>query len=386
MQRQNNNSEGFLRNLLNNTLKEMMSVVGAECGSLFLFNSNSRELVLNSFYNSGNLNLQGLRQKVGDGISGKVIDMQTPILVKDISTDSRFNRNGFNHYRTNSFISIPLLSQRGILGLINLADKSSGEPFSEKDLEFAVVLSKYVCLAIENLETSVGVELEKYASVGKLAVGIVHEINNPLDGVIRYTNILLEQMSEDSVSKEYLLEIKKGLNRITNITKSLLQFSYQVGANSSQVEKYVDINMLIEEALDTMEDRLNGKIMVNKRYKERLPRILDFGLAHIVTNIIKNALDAMSDSGGTLDISTDVKDSSVRIIFQDTGPGISAEIRDRIFEPFFSTKSIDKGAGLGLSICKEIINRYDGNIEVNSSPGKGAAFNILIPKRYLENE
>lgn len=385
-----------LKDFLNSMLKKMMSVINADCGSLFLFDSENKELVLNSFYNSGNLHVYGLKKKIGEGISGKVADIHTPILVKDINKDPRFRRNGFNHYRTNSFISIPLFTSTGLVGLINLADKSSGEPFSEKDLELVVSISGYACLTIDSFINSMGlmqekettdkqkVLLEKYASVGKLAAGVVHEINNPLDGVIRYVNMLLEQMAESSVAREYLLEAKKGLARIANITKSLLEFSHQVNSKSPEVKKYVDVHNLIAESLDVLSHKLNGKIIVNKKYKEGLPRILDFGLSHVFTNILKNALDAMSD-GGRLEISTDIKDAMVTVTFSDTGIGINPEIKHRIFEPFFTTKSIDKGTGLGLAISKEIVSNYEGNIEFKSYAGRGTTFTVLIPKRYLEN-
>ena len=389
-------NDEHLRNFLNSALKEIMSVVSAECGSLFLFDCQSKELVLNSFYNSNNLRLQGLRRRIGEGICGKVVDIKEPILVKNIDEDSRFRRNGFNHYKTKSFISIPLFTAGGVLGLINLADKSSGEPFSEKDLEFAVNLSRYGCIIVEHLLHSSKLQqeketldkqkllLEKYASVGKLAAGIVHEINNPLDGIIRYTNILLDQIENNSVRREYLLEAKKGLNRIANITRSLLEFSHQVNSDSLLPKKYTDLHTLIDESLSVLASKINGNIQIYKRYKENLSKVLDFGLSHIVINIIKNAFDAMPD-GGILEISTDVKDSRVEISFKDTGTGMPPEVKERIFEPFFTTKSVDKGTGLGLTISNEIINKYEGRIEIKSAPGVGSTFTVIIPKKYLEN-
>ena len=390
-------TDEILRSFLNNALKEIMSAVKAECGSLFLFDSGNKELVLNSFYNSMNLHLKGLRQKIGEGISGKVVDIKQAILVKDITNDSRFRRNGYQHYRTNSFIAVPLYGSKGLLlGIINLADKSSGEPFSENDLEVAVTIARYACLTIDTFHNCAGLKnekealdkqkllLEKYASVGKLAAGVVHEINNPLDGVIRYANILLAQMEHNSIAREYLLEVKKGLSRIANITKSLLDFSHQVNATASQIKKYVNLHELIEESLDEFSERLNGNIQVNKQYAESLPRILDLGLSHIFINVIKNALDAMPE-GGNLEISTNIKGSFVEINFKDTGLGIPQDIKERIFEPFFTTKSIDKGTGLGLAICNEVINKYEGRINVESLAGEGSQFTVLIPKKYLEN-
>lgn len=392
----NTKMEGLLKYLLSFTLKDAMSMINAQCGSLFLFDAETKELVLDAFYNSANLRLKGLRQRIGEGICGKVADIGTPILVKDLDRDLRFKRNGFNHYKTKSFISIPLFTSRGLLGLINLTDKSSNEQFSEKDLEFAITISRYACLVIDGLYKCIGLRqeketldkqkslLEKYASVGKLAAGVVHEINNPLDGVIRYTNILLGQIEHSSIAREYLLEVKKGLNRIANITKSLLEFSRQVNSHSSQVKKYVDVHSLINDSLDILSSKLNSNVIVDKKYRDNLPRVLDLGIAQVVINLIKNAVDAMPE-GGRLEISTDIRDSVLEISFKDTGWGIPVEIKERIFEPFFTTKGIGKGTGLGLSISNEIINKYEGRIEVQSYLGRGSTFTVVIPKRHLED-
>ncbi len=385
-----NTVENCLGSFLNNTLKDIMVALNAECASLFLFDPKNNDLVLDSFHNSCNLQIKGLRKRIGEGIAGKVVESKIPVLVSNINDDCRFQRNGFNHYHTSSFISIPLFNSQGApLGLISIADKTNGEAFSEKDLQFSLILAKYACLIIEQLsdKEALGKQrtmLEKYASVGKLAAGIVHEINNPLDGITRYTNILLAQAESKSIYNDYLTEIKKGLNRIANITKSLLEFSHQVNSNHHRVIKYVDTHELIDEMLQLTKDKTNGDIVINKNYKAGLGKIADFGLHHVFINLIKNAIDAMPH-GGALSITTEIEDSAVKISFRDTGLGVPAEIIERIFEPFFTTKSIDKGTGLGLAICREIMRNYEGEIKVESNPEKGSLFTVLIPKKYLEN-
>ncbi|OGX15215.1 MAG: hypothetical protein A2166_00290 [Omnitrophica WOR_2 bacterium RBG_13_41_10] len=373
------------REFLSTALNEIMCLSGAECGSLFLFDSDNRELVLDSFQNSSHIAVRGLRRKIGEGVSGKVLELKQPVLVRNIDQDLRFKRNGFNHYHTTSFISIPLISGDKPIGLINIADKASGGAFTERDFESAVTIAKYACMAAEHLiqpsDKQVSL-LEKYATVGKLAAGVVHEVNNPLDGVIRYANILLAQMDNNSAAREYILEMKKGLNRIANTTKTLLQFSHQL--NSNHPKQYINLHELIDESLGLLKEKINGSIKINRRYKEPMPKILDLGISHIAINLIKNALDAMPEVG-ILDIATDIKEGMLEIVFKDTGYGIPSEIMDHIFEPFFTTKSKEKGTGLGLSICKEIINRYEGNIEAQSFPGKGSKFTVLIPVKYLEN-
>jgi len=388
-------TESSVRNFLNDTLKEVMSMFKAECGSLFLFDRRKEELVLDSFYNSRKIAVIGLRRRVGEGVSGKVMADRMPVLVKDIDSDSRFSRNGFKHYRTNSFISIPLNGPDGLIGLINIADKSDSQPFTEQELEFASALVQYASIIAYDISLAEKLKqekelldkqkalLEQYASVGKLAAGVVHEVNNPLDGIIRFTNMLLNQIDNSSVTKEYLLEIKRGLHRIENITKSLLQFSHQVNSGAAKVKNHIDIHDLIEESLDVFETRLDD-IRVVKHFNLTKTRILDLGLSHVCINLIKNALDAMADKG-SLEIYTRIYDPCVQISFKDSGPGISEDLKEKIFEPFFTTKNIEKGTGLGLAICKEIVNRYDGKIEVDSTPGVGSTFTVFIPLKYLEN-
>lgn len=386
----------IIKDFLNLTLKEIMSVIHAECGSLFVFDAQHKVLVMNSFYNSVDLHVQGLKQRIGEGICGKVADIKTPVLVKDINSDARFKRNGFTHYRTNSFISIPISpTKERLLGLINLADKSNGEPFSDDDLHIAVAMINYANLALDSLQSCAQLKkeketldkqkslLEKYASVGKLAAGIVHEVNNPLDGIMRYTNMLLNQAEDNSISREYLLEIKKGLEKIAHITQSLFEFSHRVNSGPSQMKEYIEVHELIDETLNVLGDKSFRNIKVHKGYNENLPKVLDLGLSHIVINIIKNALDAMPQ-GGALAISTESNNGAIEIVFKDTGIGIKDEVMEHIFEPFFTTKSARKGSGLGLAICNEIINKYEGKIKVHSSPGEGASFAISIPLKYAK--
>ncbi len=385
-----------INDFLKITLRKLMNILSAECGSLFLFNAEKKELVLDSFYNSGALPITHFTQKIGEGITGKVADIKKAVLVKDLKSDIRFKKNGFKHYRTDSFISIPLVSDNKLLGIMNIADKSSGLPFDEKDLNFAETICQYACLAAEHLLQSDYLKeekaafdkhkvlLEKYASVGKLAAGIVHEVNNPLDGIIRYTNMLLEKVTQESVVREYLLEIKKGLHRIANTTKSLLEFSSQVNSTAPKTKIYTDIRELINDSLDIFHNRMHTAVKIDNKIMENLPRVLDFGLSHVVVNIIKNAFDAMPD-GGRLEIEAKIIEEGLNFSFKDSGVGIPPDIKEEIFEPFFTTKSIDKGTGLGLSICKEVINKYDGKIRVESKEGTGTTFTVFIPKKYLEN-
>jgi signal transduction histidine kinase len=389
-----NSSQAQIKNFLKDSLLEIMSILKAECGSLFLFNDQNKELVLESFQNSKQIALAGIKYRMGEGVSGKVIESKAPVLVKDIDTDRRFHKNGFGHYHTNSFISVPLISPDGLIGLINVADKSTNEPFTEKDLEFASTLAEYACIIAYNLELSEKLRnekeeldrqkslLEKYANVGKLAAGVVHEVNNPLDGIMRYTNMLLAQIDPNSVTHEYLLEVKRGLSRIGNITKSLLAFSHQVNSNPAKCS-YTNLNEIVEDSIGVFSSRINENIRLIRKLDAPACKIMDFGLSHVFVNLIKNALDAMPE-GGELEIRTALREDQLFITCADSGTGMPVSVIEHIFDPFYTTKTHDKGTGLGLSICREIINRYDGSISVESTVAQGTMFTITIPTKFLK--
>jgi signal transduction histidine kinase len=214
------------------------------------------------------------------------------------------------------------------------------------------------------------------ASIGKLARGIAHELNSPLDGVLRYIHLALEQLTTDSPVREYLIHVKEGLDRMVRAVRAFLEFSRQV---STPVHRVADLNKLVDDALLLVHHRAKfQQVRVIKHYDPALPEVLDGGLQHAIVNLIKNAFDAMP-RGGTLTITTRSNGGHIDVDVEDTGAGIPEEIRSRIFEPFFSTKPIHQGTGLGLIIAKEVVERSGGTIEFSSRVGVGTTFRIHVP-------
>jgi|GEM_PF-400751 len=217
---------------------------------------------------------------------------------------------------------------------------------------------------------------EEQAAVGRIAAGVAHELNNPLDGVLRFVNLSMSRLSAESPVNEYLGDAREGLNRMADIIKALLSFSRKsTGADN----RCVNVNDVVKEALDAM-----APIAASQGIEVVL-NLCDNGLTvrggqlhQVFMNLIKNAYDAMPD-GGTLNITTLLHDETVEVVFADQGSGIPADLMENMFEPFVTTKEIGKGVGLGLSICKRIIERYQGSIRVESTTGKGSAFTVELP-------
>ena len=184
-------------------------------------------------------------------------------------------------------------------------------------------------------------------------------------------------MGEVDVSREYLLEAKKGLSRITKFVRSLLDFSWGL----SSVGREIDVNKTIDECLFQYDHKFTASgVELERLFVSSLPKIPDYGLKIVFSNIIKNALEVMEE-GGKLAIVTKLEGEFIELSFSDNGCGMPAEVREKIFDPFFTTKSMGKGSGLGLAISAEIIERYQGRISVESEQDKGTTFKITLPTK-----
>ncbi len=219
---------------------------------------------------------------------------------------------------------------------------------------------------------------EKLASIGKLASKVAHELNNPLDGILRYINLTIRILEQENLDKpqKYLKECRQGLMRMAQITGELLEFSRRT---YTQIEE-VTIEHIIEDALKTMMSKIEvSNIRIMRDYRSGLPKIRTGNLFQVFCNLIKNAIDAMPD-GGQLKIKTSVNnDDTIIIEFKDTGTGLPQENIESIFEPFFTTKEKDKGTGLGLAVCRDIIENYNGRITAENAPEGGSVFTVFLP-------
>ncbi len=219
---------------------------------------------------------------------------------------------------------------------------------------------------------------ERLAAVGKLASKVAHELNDPLDGILRYVNLAMRIVEQENLEKpkEYLTQCRKGLMRMVQIVSELLEFSRSTYTPS----EYTGIEQIIEDAIKTISSKaetLNIRILRN--YTSGIPQIRSGNLFQVFCNLTKNALDAMPD-GGELRISTRLAaDNTIVAEFSDTGTGLPPENTEAIFEPFFTTKDKGKGTGLGLAICRDIIENYHGRITAENTPDGGSIFTVYLP-------
>lgn len=223
------------------------------------------------------------------------------------------------------------------------------------------------------------IQSEKMASLGKLAAGVAHQLNNPLGGITLYTKLMLEDYDLDDNAKEDLYRILKDAQRCRDTVKELLEFARQ----TRQFMKPQNINRAIERTLYLIENQtLFHNITVRKKMAPFVPLVMADAqqLGHVFMNIIINAAQAM-EGNGIITITTRESATKDGVIIEiaDTGPGITRENLEHIFEPFFTTKAEGKGTGLGLSVVYGIIENHGGTITARSVPGRGSTFTVELP-------
>ena len=252
--------------------------------------------------------------------------------------------------------------------------------FSEEDVNTGTLLIFEDVSKRAQLESQLH-QAEKLSSIGLFAAGLAHEVNTPLAGISSYAQMLLEDIPEDDHRRESLVKIEKQSFRASEIINNLLNF-----ARFSESDfKEVNINSLMSETVSLLEHQLrkNG-ITLKMELDKELPETLGNGgkLQQVFMNLFLNAKDAMP-KGGRLNLRSYEKNSEIVIEINDTGVGISKEDIKKIYDPFFTTKSVGKGTGLGLSVSFGIIQEHSGRISVESQPDKGTSFSLYLPVKRI---
>jgi signal transduction histidine kinase len=231
-------------------------------------------------------------------------------------------------------------------------------------------------------------QAQRLSSVGALASSVAHEFNNILTTIINYAKMAVRAQGNDAVRTQALEKILKGSQRAATIISSMLGFA----RNNSTQRQMTDIVAIVEEMLVlTDKDLSKHRIQIEKRFHGR-PRapIIPAQLEQVLLNLVINARQAMPRGGRLIiDVHENKRTHMVEISVADTGVGIRPDQLRLIFEPFFTTKEPDEnghgGTGLGLSVCRQIIEQHHGRIRVESVVGKGSTFTVKLPLRVEEN-
>ena len=317
-------------------------------------------------------------------------------------------------------VVFPMVFENTLNGFLAIGDKKSGDLFMAEDMDLLETLASQSSLSIENarsyqkiedlnkhLEEKVAertIELqtaliekekameslirsESLAAIGTLVAGTAHELNNPLASAMSLIQSTLEDLAVRTIDaplnpviQDDLVFARKELGRAKTIVSSLLGLSRQTQTYTDAI----DLNHVVTDALQVLKNFYkNRMIEISGQYAEDLPPVTGnfAGLGQVVLNIIQNAIQATAPSSGAIFLKTAVDRNHHQVIFEceDSGPGIADAIRQDIFKPFFTTKAVGQGTGLGLYICHDIVERHGGTLTLEESRGKGARFVVKLP-------
>jgi signal transduction histidine kinase len=388
--------------VLERILNSACDLLGAAAGTLFLVEGPERELVFRVVKGSKET-LLGRRLPAGTGIVGKVASTRQAQIINrvDLYADWFEGIDAATGLKTRSILAVPLVKEDHSIGVLELINKGDESNFHDRDVAMLEAFAGQAVVALENarlhehlqarnqeLQETLSelqetqeqlIQKEKLASVGQLAAGVAHEINNPLSSILLYTDVLCQELPEqDAQHYQDLQMVRREAMRCRTIVNDLLSFSRQ----NEVLAQPTDLNVLLEEIVE--------EIGIQKRFQDvqiqidlepGLPVIEadPFQLRQVFCNLMNNAADAMPTGGSlTLRTKSGPWPGLVTAEVQDTGEGIPEENMKKLFTPFFTTKPMGKGTGLGLAIIYGIVKTHQGQIGVQSQLGQGTTFALTL--------
>jgi PAS domain S-box-containing protein len=325
----------------------------------------------------------GLQVEPGKGSGGQVLATGRAFRTQNYAEDARITREYIESVQTNRVVAqlvVPIHGDDRIEGLLYVENRSPCS-FTDPDEKVLLRLAGHAAIAIQNARRrELMYQSEKLAAMGQLLAGVAHELNNPLSVVLGQALLLLQSPSDRLA--ERIEKVTKAAERCVRVVKNFLALAREHPPEHTRVS----LNKVVEDANELLAYQLRlDNVAVVLDLATDLPTLWadPHQLHQVVVNLITNARDAMRE-GTTpprLTIATRSDPARARVVLEviDTGPGVPSEIQARIFEPFFTTKPRGRGTGLGLALCKEVIQAHSGTFRVESEPGHGATFRVELP-------
>gem|GEM_PF-639662 len=391
-----------LPRLLDLIVTTAIEVTDAERGSVMLLDEAEGVLTIKAAKGIPDEVVESTRLRLGEGIAGRVALDGQPLLLRRGQGQETLRPLRHRDGQISSAISVPLRIDERIVGTLNVNESGRASEFTEEDLRALTLFADQAALALEKAQLyrdsqrqlerlltvldelsrtqAQLVHSEKLASVGMLAGGVAHEINNPLMVILGRTELLLMEDGLPDGAKQNLETIRTETERIGRIVENLLTFSRK--SRQEKIEQ-VNVNEVLNRTLMLSEHQLTvGNVRVIKQLDEQIPPIQanPGQLQQVFMNLIINAHHAMPTGGQLIVRTGTIPRDRVFVEVEDTGCGIPPEDLDRIFDPFFTTKEEGKGTGLGLAVSRNIVESHGGQIGVQSTPGDGTVFRVILPR------
>lgn len=384
-----------IQTVLDNAMKWAEEFIDAEASSIYELDEANNLLFVRLARGPKKEPVKGITLKLGEGVSGYVVQTGKAMVVHDVTKEKRFSDkfDRITGFKTRSMICVPLIVRNQPIGAIQVINKRSGKAFNRADLELLMSMAQLIAIAMENANLyqqmaeeihSTTQELkvtqeklirtERLAAMGHLAQGLAHEIRNPVMTIGGFAQRIKNELSEGKLLK-YVEIIMEETARLENLVKQIHEF-LDVQSASLREEGVASV---IDEALRKIEPRAHaqGVKIIRDVHVEDLVILLDS--AQILTalyNLLENAVESMPN-GGTLTFTAQREGSRLLVTVKDTGCGIPKERLDSIYDPFVTSKT--RGAGLGLTMVHQIIMNHRGEIKITSEPNKGTTASIRVP-------
>lgn len=312
------------------------------------------------------------------------------ILERNAFSNDQIDKKFVNAVGVNEFICVPLVVEGDAIGIICADNAYNRKPITEEQVELLSIFATRVALAFANAETYRKlweknqqlketrerlVRSERLAVIGNMAAYIAHEIRNPLVTIGGFARILMREYADHKKVKQHTEIITQEVSRLEKILANIMDFSKPI----ETVRTLIQINELLENTCYLMGPYLkSAHIQVSKKFDPSIPKIIvdQTQMKQVFLNLIKNAAESMTQ-GGKLTVESMTEDEYIKIDFTDTGEGMTPEILQNLFTPFFTTK-VD-GTGVGLAVSQKIIDDHNGFIKIKSVPKEGTTFSISLP-------
>lgn len=372
-----------LEEVLKVIVEKASYLMNTKVSSLMLLDSNGDELAIKAVHGGGADYTVKPNLRVDKSLIGQVVKTKKPLMVLDVRKEKRYRHLDLaKKVGLCSLLSVPLMVKDRVIGVINTYTATQHR-FTSEEIQMLSSLADQSAIAIENArlyEQMIGLEerireTEKLGVLGEMSVEVAHEIRNPLTIV----KMLFHSLS---ISDEKdVVVIESELDRMNRIVTQFLDY-----AKGDKPEwQDVDINQVLEDTLLLVDHRLSQQRIALKKALSPLPYIpCDLEkITQLFLNLFLNAIDAMGD-GGYLQVSSEAIGGSIQVKIKDSGSGIPGSIKERIFQPFVTTKV--KGLGLGLAIVHRVVKELKGKIEVETQPDIGTTFSIILPLEREKDE
>lgn len=369
-----------LERLLNNVVHAAAELCDAQAASILLYDEVKGVLKFDAASNLSEPVMHGLVVPVDSSIAGWIVTNNKPVIIDNAEADPRhYEGVGLaTKIKTTSMLGVPMVAKGKVIGALEAINKLDGK-FTEEDQELLMVLGVQAAIAIENA---------RLFHQSDLISELVHELRTPLTSLSTAARLLLRPNLSEAMRTQVTEIITAETERLTELTTAFLDLArLESGRATFHIQSF-DIQLLLSECVSQM--RVKGEEEQNLCIQLLLPET-DEGLPdlmadrdkvkQVLLNLLSNAIKYNSP-GGQINVQANQIGDNLEIRVQDTGPGISAESLPHIFEKFFRVPGIEKsiqGTGLGLYICKRIMDAHQGSIRVESQQGEGSTFILTFP-------